>query len=336
MRKAAIVILNYNGKDMLHRFLPSVIAGSTYDLVVVDNASTDGSTDYLAEHYPQVELILLPRNGGYSGGYNEGLEQIKGRFEYYLLLNSDVKVSAGWDVAMADYLDKNPSIAATQPKIISLADEGSFDYAGAAGGFLDALGYPYCRGRILHSLELDNGQYDTPLSVDWASGACFCVRAAIFHMHQGFDPVFFAHMEEIDFCWRLRNRGYGISANPGVTVYHLGGGTLKRSNPKKTFLNFRNSLFMLYKNLGKSRFYKLLVYRSVLDLGAMIHFLFTSGGAHSLAVFRAYLAFFSQRHSLSVQPKSVEEIKITSGNPYVFSIIWEYYGKGRKHFSQLP
>lgn len=334
MRKAAIVILNYNGKDMLQRFLPSVISGSTYDLIVVDNASTDGSIIYLAEHYPQVEVIELSRNGGYSGGYNEGLEQLRERYEYYLLLNSDVKVSADWDIKMVEYLDKNPSVAAAQPKIISLVDKGSFDYAGASGGFLDALGYPYCRGRVLHSLELDQGQYDTPKSVDWASGACFCIRAAIFHKHQGFDPVFFAHMEEIDLCWRLRNSGYGISANPVVTVYHLGGGTLKRGNPKKTFLNFRNSLFMLYKNLSKGTFYKLLFCRLVLDLGAMIHLLFTSGGAHSFAVFRAYFAFFSQRHKITFQVRSVGT-NISSGNPYVFSIIWEYYGKGKKHFSQL-
>lgn len=334
MSKAAIVILNYNGRDMLQRFLPSVIAGSTYDVVVVDNASLDGSLDYLVEQYPQIELVFLPKNIGYSGGYNEGLEQLKGRYEYYLLLNSDVEVTAGWDLEMVDYLDKNPSIAAAQPKIISLGDEGSFDYAGAAGGFLDGIGYPYCRGRILHSLELDQGQYDTPISVDWASGACFCVRAVVFHTHQGFDPVFFAHMEEIDLCWRLRNSGYGISANPTVTVYHLGGGTLKRNNPKKTYLNFRNSLFMLYKNLSKSTFYKLFICRMVLDLGAMIHFLFTYGGAHSLAVFRAYCAFFALRHTISIKSGS-PSCKITSGNPYVFSIIWEYYGKGKKHFSQL-
>lgn len=335
MRKAAIVILNFNGRHMLHRFLPSVIEGSSFDVVVVDNASSDGSVNYLAEHYPQVELIFLPDNGGYSGGYNEGLEQLKGRFEYYLLLNSDVKVSADWDLEMVRYLDKNPSIAAAQPKIISMVEEGAFDYAGAAGGFLDGIGYPYCRGRILHSIELDLGQYDAPVSVDWASGACFCVRAAVFHAHQGFDPIFFAHMEEIDLCWRLRNSGYVISANPAVAIYHLGGGTLQRNNPKKTYLNFRNSLFMLYKNLAKRTFYKLLLYRMVLDTGAMIHLLFTNGISHTLAVFRAYYAFFTLRHTLNVTSGSVVD-KISSGNPYVFSIIWEYYGRGKKYFSQLP
>ena len=334
MQKAAIVILNYNGTEMLQRFLPSVIACSTYDLVIVDNASSDESISYLAEHHPQVETILLSKNGGYSGGYNEGLKQLKGRYTYYLLLNSDVKVGTGWDLAMVDYLDQNPDIAAAQPKIISLVEEGSFDYAGAAGGFLDSFGYPFCRGRILHSIEKDHGQYDFPVSIDWASGACFCVRAEIFHLHQGFDAVFFAHMEEIDLCWRLRNSGYGIGVNPTAIVYHLGGGTLKRSHPKKTYLNFRNSLFMLYKNLPRSAFYKLLFYRMLLDTGAMVHLLFTSGLAHSLAVFRAYVAFFSQRHLLNVHSNPVRH-KISSGNPFVFSIIWEYYGRGKKYFSQL-
>lgn len=332
MQKAAIVILNYNGRHMLQRFLPSVIEGSSYDVVVVDNHSSDGSMEYLAEHYPQVERVFLSKNAGYSGGYNDGLKRLRGRFEYYLLLNSDVKVSAGWDLEMVKYLDNNPSIVAAQPKIISLVEEGSFDYAGAAGGFLDGIGYPYCRGRILHSIEEDSGQYDLPLSVDWASGACFCIRAALFHAHQGFDPVFFAHMEEIDLCWRLRNNGYVISANPSVVVYHLGGGTLQRNNPKKTYLNFRNSLLMLYKNLGKKTFYKLLLFRMVLDFGAMIHLLFTNGVSHSLAVLRAYYAFFSLRHTLT---KSNVLSHTIGSNTYVFSIIWEYYGKGKKFFSQL-
>jgi len=334
MRKAAIVLLNYNGKEMLRRFLPAVLKESSYDLVVVDNASTDGSIDFLAAHYPQVQLILLPANVGYSGGYNQGLERLDKQYEYYLLLNSDVKVSANWDVDMVGFLDKNPTIAAAQPKIISLIDEGSFDYAGAAGGFLDGFGYPYCRGRILHSLELDQGQYDDPVAIDWASGACFCVRAEIFHRHQGFDPIFFAHMEEIDLCWRLRNRGHVIGVNPAVAVYHLGGGTLNRSHPKKTYLNFRNSLFMLYKNLSRKTFYKLFLCRVVLDTGAMIHFLFTSGGAHSLAVIRAYYAFFSQRHTLKITADAAGP-NISGGNPFVLSIIWEYYGRGKKYYSQL-
>lgn len=335
MHKAAIVILNYNGRDMLKRFLPSVNACSTYDIVVVDNASSDGSMAYLEENYPQVDRVILTINSGYSGGYNEGLDKLKGRYDYYLLLNSDVKVSPFWDLGMIDFLDKNPNIAVAQPKIISLSDEVSFDYAGASGGYLDTIGYPYCRGRILHSLEKDEGQYDLPISVDWASGACFCVRAEEFHLDGGFDPAFFAHMEEIDLCWRLRNRGYQIFANPKVTVYHLGGGTLNRSHPQKTYLNFRNSLFMLYKNLSRTKFHKLLFFRFVLDSGAMIHLLFTLGPAHSFAVIRAYFGFFSQRHFLATHPHSGGN-NITSRSPIVFSIIWEYYGKGKKYFSQLP
>jgi GT2 family glycosyltransferase len=335
MRKAAVVILNFNGKEMLQRFLPSVISSSTCDLVVIDNGSTDDSMNYLNNHYPQVITILLPYNLGYSGGYNEGLEQLKGRYEYYLLLNSDMEVSQGWDLSMIHYLDKNRNIAAAQPKIISLVNEGSFDYAGASGGFLDSIGYPYCRGRILHTIEKDHGQYNVPTLVDWASGACFCIRAEIFHLYKGFDPVFFAHMEEIDLCWRLRNLGYMIGVNPTVTVCHLGGGTLKRTHPKKTFLNFRNSLFMLYKNLPRFSFYKLFFYRIVLDVGAMFHLLFTLGLAHSLAVSRAYLSFFNQRHKVIHRQDPVEN-KVSSSSNVVFSIIWAYYVKGKKHYSQLP
>lgn len=334
MQTAAIVILNFNGKEMLHRFLPSVVAQSTCDLVIVDNASNDESIAYLAEYYPQVEIVQLPENLGYSGGYNEGLKHLKGRYTYYLLLNSDVKVTMGWDLAMVDYLDRNTEIAAAQPKIISLTDEISFDYAGAAGGFLDRLGYPYCRGRVLHSIEMDKGQYDVPINVDWASGACFCVRAEIFHLYQGFDPLFFAHMEEIDLCWRLRNVGYKIGSNTAVTVYHLGGGTLKRSDPKKTYLNFRNSLFMLYKNLSRNAFYKLLFCRMLLDSGAMFHLLFTLGVVHSLAVIKAYKSFFYLRKRLTREINPTTN-RISSGNPFVFSIIWEYYARGKKEFSQL-
>nr|MBI1232151.1 glycosyltransferase [Cytophagales bacterium] len=335
MRKAAIVILNYNGKGMLERFLPSVVQNSIYDIVIVDNASTDDSMAYLSRNFPHIHTILLSDNFGYSGGYNMGLEELRGKYVYYILLNSDVSVEKGWDLEMVDFLDRAPHLAVAQPKILSLVDAGTFDYAGAAGGFLDALGYPYCRGRILHSIEIDQGQYDLSVPVEWASGACFCIRAKLFHTYEGFDPLFFAHMEEIDLCWRLRKQGYSIGVNPSVAVYHLGGGTLQRSNPRKTFLNFRNSLFMLYKNLPAGKFLQLLFWRLLLDTAASFHLLLTSGPGHTIAVFRAYLYFFKMRKELQ-RDASTGGIGVGMKTNTIISIIWTYYFKRKKYFSQLP
>ena len=245
----AIVILNWNGVDLLRRFLPSVQANSSAqaEVIVADNGSTDASCAVLESEFPDVRLIRLPENYGFAEGYNRALEQVDA--PYYLLLNSDVEVPAGWLAPLLDYMEAHPEVAACQPKMLSYADRGSFEYAGAAGGFLDRYGYPFCRGRVFDTLERDEGQYDDVAPVLWASGAALMVRRQDWRDAGGLDGRFFAHMEEIDFCWRLRSRGRGVVCIPASRVYHVGGASLAQGNPRKTFLNFRNNLLMLYKNL---------------------------------------------------------------------------------------
>jgi len=335
MKEATIVILNYNGEAMLRQYLPQVISNSIFDIVVVDNGSDDASLSFLRNNFPNIRLILLSENHGYSKGYNLGLEDLKGEYSYYLLLNSDVKVTADWDRALVTYLSDKPDVAACQPKVLSLVKKGYFDYAGAAGGFLDHLGYPFCRGRVLHVLEEDQCQYSDSIELDWASGACFCVNSSIFHKLGGFNPHFFSHMEEIDLCWRMRNEGYKIHYCGESSVYHLGGGTLSQVNPFKTYLNFRNSLYMLKSNLEFNSFIKVFCVRLVMDFGAMMHLLFTKGFSHSRAVVKAYWDFLTMREALRFhQVKKVKRFKSAKTNP-IYSIIISYYFKGKKKYSQL-
>ena len=243
MDKVAVVILNWNGEEMLRRFLPGVLAHTQAEIYVADNASTDKSLELLSVDFPAVKTILLERNYGFAEGYNRALAQIEA--EYFVLLNSDVEVKDDWISPMLQYLDTHPEVAACQPKILSWHAPDKFEYAGAAGGYMDAWGYPYCRGRIMNTVETDEGQYDTVAPVFWATGAALMVRSAVYHEVGGLDARFFAHMEEIDFCWRLRSRGYDIVCIPSAVVYHVGGGTLPKENPNKTYLNFRNNLLML-------------------------------------------------------------------------------------------
>ncbi|MBR9777619.1 MAG: glycosyltransferase family 2 protein [Cytophagales bacterium] len=335
MKEAAIVILNYNGEAMLQKYLPQVISNSVYDIVVIDNGSNDGSISYLQRDFPEIRLVLLSENHGYSKGYNLGLKELKDAYSFYLLLNSDVEVSDGWDQTLVGYLLQNPKVAACQPKVLSLKKKGYFDYAGAAGGFLDQLGYPFCRGRILHLLEEDQGQYDDSIEVDWASGACFCVKSAVFHDLGGFNPFYFSHMEEIDLCWRMRNKGYKIHHCGATSVYHLGGGTLSQVNPLKTYLNFRNSLYMLKGNLELIGFIKVLILRMILDAGAFMHLLLTKGVPHSWAIIRAYRDFVINRDALRYR-QSQKVKKHTSAKPLaVYCIIWSYYLKGKKKYSEM-
>ncbi|EON78555.1 Glycosyltransferase [Lunatimonas lonarensis] len=319
---------------MLRRFLPSVVEHSVHDLIVVDNGSDDGSLTFLRSHYPAVRIIQLASNVGYSGGYNEGLAQLQGSYEFYLLLNSDMSVTPAWDLKMVDFLVEHPKMAVAQPKIRSINQEGYFDYAGGAGGFLDSFGYPYCRGRILHTLEEDRGQYQESINLDWASGACFCVRASCFHGFGGFDPMFFAHMEEIDLCWRLRSAGWEIGVNPEVAVFHLGGGTLRKSNPRKTYLNFRNSLFMLYKNLSCIAFIRVFVMRMVLDFGALIHIAFSNGLQHAWAIHKAYVHFLKNYRKLPTSPRNPAKF-ISSKQAHVKSIILAYYLQRKTRFGDF-
>ena len=268
MNKVAIAILNYNGKNLLEQFLPSVIKYSNgYPIYIIDNASTDDSIEFIKRQYPAIETILLSENYGYSGGYNQGLLKINAT--YFILLNSDIEVTENWIGPIISLLEDNDQIAACQPKILSFLEKDKFEYAGAAGGFIDTLGYPFCRGRIFDKVETDLGQYDDTREIFWATGACLFMRSSAFQESGGFDEDFFAHMEEIDLCWRLQHLGYKIFYNHQSTVYHLGGGTLKKSNPFKTYLNFRNSLYTLYKNASFISLFWKLPLRWILDLLAV-------------------------------------------------------------------
>jgi GT2 family glycosyltransferase len=333
--KAAIVILNYNGKEMLRQFLPSVIEHSIFPVIIADNASDDGSVDFLKETYPDLEVLTMAQNTGYAGGYNHVLFLLSERFQYFILLNSDVAVTAGWDGKVVEYLEQHSEVAVAQPKILSLQTKHLFDYAGACGGYLDSLGYPYCRGRVLHSVEEDHGQYDQPREVDWASGACLFIRSKIFVELGGFRTEFFAHMEEIDLCWRIRKRGWRLMVLPESKVYHLGGGTLAKTNAFKTYLNFRNSLLMLYINLQQSDYRGIMMQRYFLDAAAGLHLLFSQGWSHGKAVWKAYRDFYKMRNAIKKDSVLASKLSLASSEKKVSSIIWNYYFQGKKKFSQL-
>ena len=334
--KVAVVILNYNGTDMLGRFLPSVVKYSPdAEIVVADNASTDDSVAVVAKDFPGVRLIRLDRNYGFADGYNKALEQVDA--EYFLLLNSDVEVTEGWLEPLLSFMEGNPSAVACQPKILAYNNKTHFEYAGASGGFIDRYGYPYCRGRLFDSVEEDKGQYDSPCRVFWATGAAMMVRSAAFRKVCGLDGSFFAHMEEIDLCWRLLARGGEIYAVPQSRVYHVGGATLNKSNPRKTFLNFRNNLLMLYKNLPHDELRSVMRIRAVLDYLAAFKFLLAGAFGDFKAVMHARREYKHMRDEY----KSVRERNLAASTVSVieerarFSLLWQYYVKGKKHFSQL-
>lgn len=299
MRKTAVVILNWNGLSYLKRYLPVVVSNSMGDcaVYVADNGSDDGSAEWVSETFSDVKLIRFKKNLGYSGGYATALKQIDA--EYYVLLNSDVEVSGNWLDPLISYMDDHPETAACQPKILSAVNRGSFEYAGAAGGFIDRYGYPFCRGRILGVTEEDTGQYDSVIPVFWASGACIMVRASAYYQTGGLDPSFFAHMEEIDLCWRMQLAGYNIVCIPRSVVYHVGGGTLVYGSPEKTYLNFRNNLYMLHKNLPVSRLHHVLFVRMLLDGLAGIVFLLKLQPSHFNAVIRAHRDYRKARGVLN-------------------------------------
>ncbi len=293
MKKLAIVILNYNGRKFLEDFLPSVVAHSKEsEIYVIDNASTDDSLEFLQSQYPEIHRILNKENRGFAGGYNLGLQEIQA--EYYCLLNSDVEVTSGWTQAPVELLESDPTIAAVQPKILSYHNKEYFEFAGAAGGMIDHLGYPYCRGRVFESIEKDLGQYNDETEIFWASGCALFIRGSDFWSENGFDERFFAHQEEIDLCWRLKNRGKKIYYTYRSVVYHVGGGTLNKQSPQKTYLNFRNNLSMLLKNLPSPLLFPLLFVRLSLDGIAGIRFAFTDGLGHLWAVVRSHIGFYKQ------------------------------------------
>ena len=335
--KVAIVILNWNGEAMLRRFLPTVVRYSCdeAEIWVADNASDDASVQLLREHFPSVRLIQLDKNYGFAEGYNRALAQIEA--EYYVLLNSDVEVTHHWLTPLVEYMDAYPDVAACQPKLLSEANRDYFEYAGASGGFIDRYGYPFCRGRIFNTVEEDNGQYDYIIDILWATGACMLIRSADYREAHGLDGRFFAHNEEIDLCWRLRQRGRRIVCIPESEVYHVGGGTLPKSNPMKTFLNFRNNLTMLYKNLPDGELKGVMRVRRVLDYVAALKMLVADRSwADFKAVVKARRAFYRWRHNFDDDRREIGRTRTAGPSERVdYSILWQYYVKGRKTFSRL-
>ena len=335
--KVAVVILNWNGEAMLRRFLPTVVRYSCDEAErwVADNASDDASVQLLREHFPSVRLIQLDKNYGFAEGYNRALAQIEA--EYYVLLNSDVEVTHHWLTPLVEYMDAYPDVAACQPKLLSEANRDYFEYAGASGGFIDRYGYPFCRGRIFNTVEEDNGQYDYIIDILWATGACMLIRSADYREVHGLDGRFFAHNEEIDLCWRLRQRGRRIVCIPESEVYHVGGGTLPKSNPMKTFLNFRNNLTMLYKNLPDGELKGVMRVRRVLDYVAALKMLVADRSwADFKAVVKARRAFYRWRHNFDDDRREIGRTRTAGPSERVgYSILWQYYVKGRKTFSRL-
>jgi GT2 family glycosyltransferase len=337
MHQTAVVILNFNGLGFLKEFIPILIQHTSNQarLVVADNASSDDSVTFLRNQYPEVELVLLKQNFGFAEGYNQALKQIEAK--YFVLLNSDVEVTQNWLPPLIDLLE-NDNIAACQPKILSYHNRASFEYAGAAGGYLDYFGYPFCRGRIIDTLEFDNGQYNNNIEIFWASGACLAIKSQAFFSIGGFDGSFFAHMEEIDLCWRLQLNGQKIFSNSTSTVYHVGGGTLPKSNPHKTFLNFRNGLEMNFKNSPKKNFYFRIIGRLLFDGVAGLGYLLKGNFKDCYAIIKAHFAFY-RKYSILKQKREIILNELTvidlPENIYKKSIIIEYYFRQKKKFSDL-
>ena len=339
MEKVAIVILNWNGAKMLRQYLPNVLRYSCDEAVVyvADNASTDDSLELMRSEFPEVKLIVLEKNWGFAEGYNKALRQIEA--EYYLLLNSDIEVTHHWLTPMVEFMDVHPEVAACQPKLLSVYNRDMFEYAGASGGFLDRYGYPFCRGRIFETVEQDNGQYDYASEILWATGAALMIRSKDYWESGGLDARFFAHNEEIDLCWRLRIRGRKICCLPESYVYHVGGGTLPKSNPMKTFLNFRNNLTMLYKCLPDSELRHVMRWHWLLDYVAAWEMLVLKHNWGDFrAVYRARRAFRRWRHDFDADRRQIQDSRVGKEIPEQrrFSLLWQYYVKGRKLFSTLP
>ncbi len=330
-----VVILNWNGENHLRRFLPSVIEATSAEaeIVVADNGSTDGSVSLLKEQFPSVSVLLLDRNYGYAEGYNRALDRLEA--DYFVLLNSDVETPPGWLEPLVARMESDSSIAALAPKLLAYGDRDRFEYAGASGGFMDMLGYPFCRGRILSTLEKDEGQYDTAREVFWASGACMVVRVSAFREVGGFDGKFFAHMEEIDFCWRAQLYGYKIWIEPQSRVWHLGGGTLPNNTPRKIYLNYRNNLAMLYKNLPAGRVEAILFVRMVLDGLSALVFLLQGRADFFREVFRAHLDFHAWRGNLQKQRHRIQQRAVARSRMIYGGAIILRYMLGRHRFGTM-
>lgn len=338
MKQTAVVILNWNGRKLLEQFLPSLCmytSPENADIIVADNGSTDDSISFLETNYPQIIIHALGKNYGFAEGYNKALENLN--YQYVVLLNSDVEVSDHWLDTAIDYLEKHSEITAIQPKILSLNNKNFFEYAGACGGFLDKYGYPFCRGRILNTLEEDKGQYDEITPVFWISGACLIIRLEEYKNVGGLDANFFAHQEEIDLCWRLNARNKKLVCVPQSVVYHVGGATLDKTNSRKTYLNFRNNLLMIYKNMPESDYKTTMLIRFFLDYLSALHFVLKGQISNAIAVGKARMDF----HRLKKQYKTIREENLKKSRInlpetiYSRSILREYYLTGKKKYSQL-
>ncbi len=334
----AIVILNWNGAKLFDIYLPSVIRNSDHpnvELIVADNGSTDNSIQHLKNNFPSVKIIDLSKNHGFAEGYNQALKQVEA--DVFVLLNSDVEVTPGWLEAALKLMEEDELVVAVQPKILSYEKPHQFEYAGAAGGFIDRFGYPFCRGRILNRMEPDLGQYNKPTSIFWASGACMFIKAEAFRKAGGFDGDFWAHMEEIDLCWRLKNQGYKIMYQPESVVFHLGGGTLSYGSMRKVYLNFRNNLFMLFKNLPKSYFNRIFFARMILDGVAAIKFLAGFHFTSFWAVVRAHASFYRHLGSLKKKRKALQKLTVKKHHSEIYtkSIMWKFFIQKKRRYSEL-
>lgn len=336
-KRVAVVILNWNGKSFLEKFLPSVIEHSpSANIYLADNNSTDDSVDFVRSNFQEVSIIQNKDNNGYASGYNQALKRVSE--EYYVLLNSDVEVSENWIEPIITLMENDKRIAACQPKILDYKNKQKFEYAGAAGGFIDKYAYPFCRGRVFNDLEDDTQQYNDTKEVFWATGACMFVRAETFWKVDGFDGDYFAHMEEIDLCWRMKNIGYKVYVEPKSVIYHVGGGTLNKLSPRKTFLNFRNNLITLTKNSAPTRLFLKILYRMVLDGVAAFKFLFEGNGSHFLAVIKAHFSFYAHLPSTLQKRKTMQQMPgFTYATVGVLkkNIVYLHFIKGIKKYSEL-
>lgn len=332
----AVVILNWNGRSFLEKFLPALVEHtSNADIIVADNDSSDESVSFLKENYPNLEIIQNKENGGFAKGYNDALKVLDGRYKFYVLINSDIEVTAGWLEPLVEKV-RQKNVAGAQPKVLAYQRKSHFEHAGASGGLMDKNYYPFCRGRIFDEVEEDKGQYDNEKEIFWTTGACMIIRSEVYHEFGGLDADFFAHMEEIDLCWRAKKRGYSFFVVPQSQVFHVGGGTLNYENPRKTFLNFRNSLYMIHKNHEGWLFGKI-VYRMILDGIAGVKYLASFKGKHFSAILKAHFAYYGQLSALNKKRKAIKAESTTFNKTglYKASLLWAYFFKGIKSFKGL-
>jgi GT2 family glycosyltransferase len=330
--KTAVVILNWNGKQLLEQFLPSIVKfneGET-DIYVADNASSDNSIEFVKKNFPSVKIVVNSENGGYAKGYNDALQHIKA--DIYCLINSDIEVTKNWLSPVINTFQKEPNTAIIQPKLLDFKNKKKFEYAGAGGGFVDYFGYPYCRGRIFNYLEEDKGQFNDISEIFWASGACFFIRSNVFHKLGGFDEDYFAHQEEIDLCWRAQNEGFEVKYVGLSTVYHVGGATLEESNPRKTFLNFRNSLLTILKNVPRKNFFQVIIVRLILDGVAGLKFMLELRPIHTWSILKAHLSFYKNLRKFIKKRRQIQRKLDYSIHT---SIVWQHFVLGRTKFKDL-